>query len=87
MAGRPKKIPVFPDGLHQGQAVKVRCSEYNEPKLGIITDWCRYKDGGINVRLTKESDPGFSGFAVYVCIQTERGDTIEGIEIDKQRVS
>ena len=79
--GRPKKVIVFPLGLHQGQPVKVTCVEYDKPKLGLVAEICKY-DGGIRVWLTAESRNGVSK---YVCIQPERGDTIEGIEIESRK--
>ena len=75
--GRPRKIIQLPAGFRFGQPVKIRSDEHKEPKLGLISEVCK-KDGGIIVWLTGESIPGFS---VYACIQPERGDTIEAIEV------
>lgn len=79
MAGRPRKPPNLPTGLHLGQAVKISSKEFKGFKLGIIYSECKYDDG-IIVYLTSESIPGVS--IKTICIQTEQGDTIEGIEIE-----
>jgi hypothetical protein len=77
--GRPKKPqPALPLGLREGQPVKVTGIEFKGAKLALIVGWCKHNDGGIYVWLTGDSTPGHS---VYACIQTERGDTIEGIEL------
>ena len=81
--GRPKTVQKLPDGFYEGQPVKVTCSEYHGPKLGLISEKCKY-DEGVRVWITSESRNGVSK---YVCIQTERGDTIEGIEIDNPRTN
>ena len=75
--GRPSKQPPFPDGLKPWSPVKVTGAEFKGAKLGLIVSWCKYNDGGIYVWLTGESTADQS---VYTCIQTERGDTIVGIE-------
>lgn len=78
MVGRPKKPLSLPYGLRESQAVKVtNRNDFKGVKLGLITGKC--KEGGIIVWLTSESKAGFSK---YTCIHEERGDTIEGIEID-----
>jgi len=77
--GRPRKIPTLPLGLRLKQPVKVSSSETKGFKLGIIYDKCKWDDGVI-VWLTGDSVPGES--RVTVCINPERGDTIEGIEIE-----
>jgi len=80
MTGRPKKELPIPSGLRRGMPVKIKVPEYRETKLGLIYDMCPHKDGGIRVWLTGESRPGFS---VYTCVQIERGDTIESVEIER----
>lgn len=81
--GRPKTKSKLPLGLREGQPVKITCSEYDKPKLGLVAELCKY-DGGIKVWLTAESQNGISK---YVCIQPEKGDTIEGIEIEQRTIS
>lgn len=77
MAGRPRKELPLPEGFSRWDAVKVSNSaEFRGFKLGLITDVC--KEGGIIVWLTGASTPELS---VYTCIHTERGDTIQGIEL------
>lgn len=78
MTGRPKKELPIPDGLRRGMLVKVTSPEFKGTKLGIIVEMCKYKDGGINVKLAKSSLPGVTS---YTCIQIERGDTIESVEL------
>jgi hypothetical protein len=78
MVGRPKKPLALPHGLKETQAVKVTNPiDFRGAKLGLIVGTC--KEGGIKVWLTADSKEGFSK---YTCIHEERGDTIEGIEID-----
>lgn len=78
MVGRPRKEVLLPLGLREGQPVKVSGSEFKGFKLGLVVGLCKHNDGGIYVWLTGDSRPGFS---VYTCIQTERGDTIQRIEL------
>jgi hypothetical protein len=78
MVGRPRKEANLPFGLRESQPVRVTGLEFKGVKLGLVVGPCRYNDGGINVWLTGDSTPGHS---VYTCIQTERGDTIKGIEL------
>lgn len=78
MRGRPKKKVPLPHGFEEWQPVKVSCaSQFKGFKLGVIAGHCKHNDGGIYVWLTGASTPDNS---VYACIQTERGDTIVGIE-------
>jgi len=78
MVGRPRKVIQYPNGLKFLQAVKVTNSnDFKGPKLGLITGMC--KDGGVTVKLTAKNP---DGIARYTCIHEERGNTIEGIEIE-----
>lgn len=75
---RPRKEIEIPNGFRQAQPVKVsNPTDFKGFKLGLILGTC--KDGGITVWLTSMSTPGTR---VETCIHTERGHTIEGIEID-----
>jgi hypothetical protein len=79
---RPRKE--LPNGLRYSAPVKVTSSEFSKPKLGILVGWCKYNDGGFEVWLTGDSTPGHS---VYACINPEKGDTIQGIEIARGHTS
>jgi len=73
---RPAK-PI-PGGFRRGEAVKITSRDLHGAKLGLVVEACKYNDGGINVYLT--------GLSQYVCIQTERGDTIAGIEKKREHI-
>lgn len=73
---KPRKP--LPGGLEYNHPVKVTSSEFKTPKLGILLGYCKYNDGGFEVWLTGDSQPGHS---VYACINPEQGDTIQGIEV------
>ena len=75
---RKKREPkIFPDGLKPGTSVKVESMELKRPRLGIITDLCKY-DGGLIVRLSDDGD-----VAKYVCIKPELGDKIVRLNSSK----
>ena len=77
MAGRPRNVTALPPGFRFGQAVKIQSAELHKPRLGRISHVCKY-DGGIQVQLIK---PSIEGVTEYICIQTERGDKIESVEL------
>ena len=76
---RPRKkrevqVPPPPFKLHS--LVKVTSpDDFKGIKLGFIKNICQ--DGGINVQLTK---PRHEGIADFVCIHSDRSQTIELIE-------
>jgi hypothetical protein len=71
---RRKEIPI-PAPFERGVFVKVS-QPGNDPRihLGVITGMCKKNDGGIMVYLT-----GDDIITREVCIQTDRGDTIQKI--------
>jgi len=75
---RKKREPkVFPDGLEQGTLVQVESVELKKPRLGYISDLCKF-DGGLIVRLSDDGD-----IAKYVCIKPELGDKIVRLNSSK----
>jgi hypothetical protein len=69
-----KEIP-FPAPFNQGDLVKVsQPGNDSRIHLGVITGMCKKSDGGIMVYLT-----GDNIITKEICIQTDRGDTIQKI--------
>jgi hypothetical protein len=80
---RHKKEQPFPAPFKQGDFVKVsQPGNFSGFHLGIITGMCKKNDGGIMVYLS-----GDNIITRDVCIQIDRGDTIQKItksfDIDK----
>lgn len=74
---RKREPKVFPDGLKPGTLVKVESVELKSPRLGIVTDLCKY-DGGVIVHLSNDG-----GIAQYACIKPELGDKIVRLNSSK----
>jgi hypothetical protein len=67
---RKREPKIFPDGFPPGTLVQVESNELKKPRLGYISDLCKF-DGGLIVRLSDDGD-----IAKYVCIKPELGDKV-----------